>query len=76
MSAARHVHTIPVPLGATPEDAWAEITTLGKLAYPPENETECTWAVIECDGEECKSIEKAPNFRRYYNDVLIEGPPE
>lgn len=71
-----HVHTIPVPLGMTPEEAWAEITTLGKLVNPPQAEDECGWSVIDCDGEECKSIEKAPDFRRYYNGILIEGLPE
>jgi len=51
------VHTIPVPPGMTAEAAWAEITTLGKLAPyqgPP------AWAVMECPGRgdcDCQGAE-------------------
>lgn len=55
----KHLHVIPVPFGAEPEDAWAEITTLGHLAFPPASEDECYWATIECDGDECSDVEHA-----------------
>ena len=61
-------HVIPVPRGMTPEDAWAEITTMGRLVEPDEF---CSWATIECDGHECLGIDLAPNFRRFHNDVQV-----
>jgi hypothetical protein len=51
----KHVHTIPVPAGATPEDAWAEICLMGCLI----GVDDVMWANVECDGEECLGIEWA-----------------
>lgn len=52
---ARCLHVIPVPEGMTPEEAWAEIVTMGRLVEPDGG---CSWAQIECDGQECTDIEK------------------
>lgn len=51
----KHLHTIPVPPFWNPESAWEVICKEGRL---PEYEGKPTWAVIECDGEECKGVER------------------
>lgn len=64
-------HVIPVPLGMTAEEAWAEIVTMGRLVEPSE---ECTWATVECEGGpdcSCLSIDVAPGYRHFHNDELI-----
>lgn len=48
------------------------MTTLGRLADPvPEPD----WACYQCLGGDdcrCRFIDRAPDFRRWHNDVLIE----
>lgn len=66
--AGEHAHTIPVPRGMTAGESWAEIITLGRLIEPDEF---CSWATVECDGEECADVDRS-NSRRYHNDVLVE----
>lgn len=65
-----HVHVAPVPPGMTPEEAFAEACYMGRL-MPYEGEP--TWATVECDGEVCRGIERADDFRHYHNDQLVEG---
>jgi hypothetical protein len=68
------VHVVPVPPGMTVEQVWAETTTLGRLAYPPQEETDVGWAVYECPGRDecrCRFIDLAPNYRKYVNDRLV-----
>lgn len=52
---AGHVHTYPVDATLTAEEAWKEICIMGFRATDTGSET---WAVIECDGEECRSIQQ------------------
>lgn len=48
-----HVHVIPIPMGMTVEEAWAEICLLGELVdAPPIGQ----WATIECEGGECRGV--------------------
>lgn len=49
-----HTHVIPVPWGMSVEDAWMEITTLGRLFEDPEGEPR--WGTVMCDGQECGSV--------------------
>ncbi len=49
----KHLHTIPVPRGMTPNEAWAELCIMGEYISP---DPYSTWANIECDGDECTSI--------------------
>lgn len=49
-----HIHVIPIPVGMESEEAWAEIVIMGKLT---ENKPIREWAIIKCNGEECKSID-------------------
>lgn len=67
MGAEEHSHVIPVPRGMTAQEAWAEITTMGRLLEPDEH---CTWASVGCTGE-CADVDRS-NSRRWHNDVLIE----
>jgi hypothetical protein len=53
----RHLHCIPVPGVMTPGEAWAEICIMGHLVYSGDDVRE--WATIECDGEECASVQHA-----------------
>ena len=58
-----HAHTIPVDCTLTPDEAWKELCIFGKRVTDTGTET---WAVIECDGQECSGIE-----------IDVEGkPPE
>lgn len=51
-----HVHTIPVDPSLTADQAWREICIIGfRHTYTGP----ATWAVIRCDGEECRSIQHA-----------------
>lgn len=43
-----HVHTIPVPHGMTPEQAWAEILVMGRLVDAVRIDS---YANIRCDGD-------------------------
>ncbi len=68
-------HVIPVPHGMTPDQAWDETSTLGRLAVKPDPHR-VTWVAYECPGAEecrCRFVDLAPNFRRYYNDRLVEA---
>lgn len=50
-----HVHTIPVPDGMTPEEAFAEIRIFGELAegrVVKEDGTGGCWAVIQCEASD------------------------
>lgn len=70
---AESVHVIPVPSGMTASESWEEISTLGRLAAP---QSDPEWAVIECPGGDecrCRFIDRAPGYRRWHNDVLMEG---
>lgn len=72
-------HVIPVPPGMTPEEAWAEICTLGHLADPPETDEDCEWAVIKCAGGadcECLGGELAPGYEKWVDDRLVFKAPE
>ena len=50
-----HTHGIPVDPSLTPEEAWRELCIMGlRTTYTgPE-----TWAIVECDGEECSQIQR------------------
>jgi hypothetical protein len=52
----KKIHVIPVDASLTPEDAWKEICIFGQRVTYSGSET---WATIECDREECRSIEVA-----------------
>lgn len=45
----RTLHVIPVPVGMTPGEAWAEIDTMGRLVEYAKADVRfahCTWAVV------------------------------
>lgn len=67
---------IPVPAGMTPEESWAETTTLGRLARKP-TEKGLTWATIECPGDDdcrCRFVDRSDClWRHWHNDVLVEA---
>lgn len=49
-----HTHTIPVDLSLTPEEAWRELCIFGRrITFSGEE----SWAIMDCDGEECRNIE-------------------
>ena len=50
------IHVIPVDASLSPEEAWKEICIFGHRITFTGSET---WANIECDGEECASIERS-----------------
>lgn len=51
-----HVHVYPVDPYLSPEGAWKEICIFGqRITYTGEP----TWAVMECDGEECSGVMEA-----------------
>jgi hypothetical protein len=47
------VHVIPVDATLTPDEAWDELCLMGVRATNTGTET---WAVIQCDGQECSQI--------------------
>jgi hypothetical protein len=51
-----HVHVYPVDASLTPDEAWHEICVMGFRSTDTGSET---WAVLECDGHECASIQEA-----------------
>lgn len=68
------VFVVPVPHGMTLQDAWDEITTLGRLANPPRSDNDVEWSLLRCPGGDdcrCRFIDLAPNHRRYHNDRLV-----
>lgn len=69
-SRSTHVHVQPVPPGMTPEEAFAETCTLGRLA-PYRGEP--TWATLECAEGACDGIQRARDWRRYHNDRLVDA---
>jgi hypothetical protein len=50
-----HVHVVPVDPSLSPEDAWLELCIFGRRVTLT---GEPAWAVVACDGEECRSIER------------------
>lgn len=48
-----HVHTYPIDISLTPEEAWYEICLMGVRATYSGGET---WGNIVCDGDECRNI--------------------
>lgn len=69
-------HVIPVPEGMTPDDVWAETTTLGRLARKP-SKRGLTWAAFECPGGDdcrCRFIHRSDLLWRHWrNGVLVEA---
>lgn len=51
-----HTHVIPVDATLTPEEAWRELCIFGRRVT---DSGATRWAVVECDGEECRNIERA-----------------
>jgi hypothetical protein len=66
---------MPVPAGMTAEQAWDEITALGKLHTTPPTKG-LTWACVECPGgEDCECryhYRSSLLYRRFHNDRLVE----
>lgn len=60
----RHSHTYPVDPSLTPEEAWKELCIFSRRVSWTGVET---WAVIECDGEECNNIDRS-NCLHFHND--------
>lgn len=48
-----HVHSIPVDVSLTADEAWEELCLFGRRVTDTGHET---WAVMRCDGEECVNI--------------------
>ena len=51
-----HVHVYPVDPTLTADEAWDEICIFGRRVTDTGGEQ---WAVIKCDGDECRLIEEA-----------------
>jgi hypothetical protein len=51
-----HIHVIPVDDSLTAEEAWKEICIMGFRSTHTGSER---WAVISCDGQECRSIQES-----------------
>lgn len=69
------VNVIPVPAGMTPDQAWDEILTLGRLERRPSSRG-LTWAAMSCPGGDdcrCRHVELWRHYRRYRNDRLVEA---
>lgn len=50
-----HTHTVPVDPSLSSEVAWRELCIFGRrVTYTGEP----AWAVVACDGEECRAIER------------------
>jgi len=65
------VHVIPVPRWMTPEQAWEQITTDGRLEA---EDPDCGWATIGCEGGPdcpCGRIELADSYQWRHNDRLV-----
>ncbi len=65
-----HIHTIPVDPSQTLIEAWRELCIFSRriTCTGPS-----TWAVVNCDGEECVNIDRL-NAHVYFNDSLVSGP--
>lgn len=66
-----HVHTIPVDATLTPDEAWREICLMGVRATDTGAET---WAVIECENEECRSVAVTAGQRPQTADLMVTEP--
>lgn len=56
-----HYHVIPVDPSLTIDEAWREICLMGVRATYTGTEG---WAVVECDGDECRNISVNMNNER------------
>jgi len=50
----KHLHTIPVIPGSTPQRTWKELVNVGVLVPPAPDD--CQWTNVWCDGTECERI--------------------
>jgi len=65
-----HTHTIPVDPSQTAAEAWRELCIFTKRVTWTGSPT---WAVIDCDGEECINIDRS-RVHVFFNDSLVSGP--
>jgi hypothetical protein len=59
----------------TAEQAWDEITTVGRLHRKPSKQG-LTWACVECAGGgecRCRFVDRSHTWRHFHNDQLVEA---
>lgn len=54
----KHIHTIYIPDGMTTKEVWKELCIFGHLVTQPTT-NRGDWTNVNCDGEECRLIERA-----------------